>query len=204
LKHKLILIGVSALLLSLLASILSCAQPAAPVAETTKTVPTTVTAPAKTVTSAAQAEEKHEWTMQFMAGKGSPNFNMVQRFADSVNEASGGRLTIKLFGGGEIVPSGRELDAVLEGTLDASVNSPFHDEGVLGPASLVLAGLVPGLFDGNEFQAYLDVGGGMELIQKLYSAKGYDTVKVGLCIIAGPEPFGYFNKEINGTVKGIV
>ena len=155
-----------------------CAQPAAPGApgETTKTVTTTatktttstVTAPAKTVTKTVTAGEEPkviEWNLQTHNPTGSVGWLNIEEIVKFVETASDGRLIISPFAGGALVPAGKEIDALLDQTIDISyTDSNFHKH--LFPAG----GLFCCMMGGNsQIQQMLWYGGeGKELIQRMY------------------------------------
>ena len=74
---------------------------------------------ATALSKSAIAQDKTEWKMvtswpKGMAGLGSG----AERLADRIGSLSGGRLTVKVFSAGELVPATQCLDAVSQGVAD--------------------------------------------------------------------------------------
>ena len=61
------------------------------------------------------SDEKIRWKMVMPWSKGLLFFDIAQHFADSVRLASAGRLDIKPFSAGELVPAMQSFDAVSSG-----------------------------------------------------------------------------------------
>jgi TRAP-type mannitol/chloroaromatic compound transport system substrate-binding protein len=120
----------------------------------------------------------------------------IRYVVDQIGPMTGGRIEAKLFYGGELVPSGKETDAILEGTLEASITSTTRDEGKIG-FSGSLNCLYPGGITADEYIDWGLVYGGLDLMQEMWTAAGYDIYQLPPAMVHGPEPFGYFNKEIN-------
>jgi len=86
------------------------------------------------------SEEKITWRMSDPWG-GLLFHEIAVHFADSVNAASGGRLKIKVFQTGAIVPAMETFDAVSKGTLDIGHAWPGYWKGK--NEAFVLFGSVP-------------------------------------------------------------
>ena len=70
-------------------------------------------APSARVAASVATGEVIEWKLVTTWPKGLPGLGAApENFARRVNEASGGRLRIKVFGAGEIVPAFEVFDAV--------------------------------------------------------------------------------------------
>jgi TRAP-type mannitol/chloroaromatic compound transport system substrate-binding protein len=75
----------------------------------------------------AIAQGRVEWRMVTTWPKGFPGpGTAAERFAASVAAATGGRLTIKVFGAGEIVPPFECFDAVTRGAADLFHGTPYY------------------------------------------------------------------------------
>ena len=143
----------------------------------------------------AFAAENITWKLQspFPAGL-AVNFGATY-FAKMVTESSGGRLTVKFFPGGSIVPPLKEFDAVKSGTLDAHFSSSLYHTSQVGLAGDLFA-LYPGGFSATEFATWCYEGGGLALWQELYDRKGYPVVALGTAGLYSAELFGWFKKPI--------
>ena len=77
-----------------------------------------------------------EWKLVTTWPKGLPGLGAApENFARRVNEASGGRLRIKVFGAGEIVPAFEVFDAVSRGVAEAGHGAAYYWKGKI-PASV--------------------------------------------------------------------
>jgi TRAP-type mannitol/chloroaromatic compound transport system substrate-binding protein len=164
---------------------------------------TAVTACAKkeTASSAAGSSQTFKWKM---VTTWPPNFpgtgTGANRFAEMVDKASGGRLKIKVYGGGELVPALEVFDAVSGGTAEIGHGVAYYWKGKAEAASLFAA--VPFGMTASEINAWLYNGGGLELWRELYVPFGVIPFVAGN---TGVQMGGWFNKEINSVadLKGL-
>ncbi|MEL0306289.1 MAG: ABC transporter substrate-binding protein, partial [Halieaceae bacterium] len=71
-----------------------------------------------------------EWKLVTTWPKGLPGLGAApENFARRVNEASGGRLRIRVFGAGEIVPAFEVFDAVSGGVAEAGHGAAYYWKG---------------------------------------------------------------------------
>jgi TRAP-type mannitol/chloroaromatic compound transport system substrate-binding protein len=112
--------------------------------------------------------------------------------ADYVEKASNGRLTVEVFGAGEIVPAFEVLSAVSNGTIEMGHGYPSYWSGV-NPAMNFLAPL-PFTLTPQEQYAWFRFGGGNELAEELYAEHGLKFFVSGNVAAQG---HGWFNREIN-------
>ena len=85
----------------------------------------------------------------------------AETFANMVNEASGGRINITVFGAGEIVPAFEAMDAVSSGAIEIGHGGPYYWKGKVEAAQYLSAipfGLTP-----QEQNSWFEKGGGQEL-----------------------------------------
>jgi hypothetical protein len=82
----------------------------------------------------ALAQEKTRWKMQGPFPAGMALSWGGTEFVKKVNDASGGRLEIKYFSGGSVVPALQEFDAVNKGTLDAHYSASHYHTSKIGLA----------------------------------------------------------------------
>ncbi|QNL23185.1 TRAP transporter substrate-binding protein [Hyphobacterium sp. CCMP332] len=127
-----------------------------------------------------------------------PNFPILgegcQLFADWVNEMSGGRMEIRIFGGGEIVPALEVFDAVSNGIAEIGNGSPYYWSGKI-PAAQIFAA-VPFGMNTQQFNAWISQSEGAELWEELY--KPFNLIPV-LSGNTGMQMGGWFNKELNAV-----
>ena len=124
----------------------------------------------------------------------------AQRFADRVTESSEGRLTVKLFAAGELVPPFESHDAVSSGAADMYHGADYYWQGKHKAYNFFTA--VPFGFTANEIDAWIQHGGGQELWDELGAEF---NVKHLPCGNTGVQWGGWFNKEINSLddIKGL-
>jgi TRAP-type mannitol/chloroaromatic compound transport system substrate-binding protein len=136
-----------------------------------------------------------EWTIQAPFPEGMSIYKGCRDWAKAVTEMSGGRLTVKDFPSGAIVPGLQEMFAVHEGTLDACFTGSHYHTSEVGLAgdlfNLYPAGLAP-----REMMAWVYDGGGLELWQEMYDRKGLNIHVLGPGGFSSAETFGWFNKPM--------
>jgi TRAP-type mannitol/chloroaromatic compound transport system substrate-binding protein len=133
--------------------------------------------------------------------KGFPGLGTgAQRFADRVTNATNGRLTVKLFAAGELVPPFESFNAVMSGTADMYHGADYYWVGK-SKAYAFFTGVPMGLM-ADEQDAWINNHGGQELWDELGSEFG---IKHLPCGNTGVQMGGWFNKEINSIddMKGL-
>ncbi len=141
---------------------------------------------------AVQAQETLEMTSAF--GKNLPILGTAALdFVDKINGISG-EVEFEHFDPGELVPTLEALDAVSNGSVDASFTTTGYWQGKMTAASLFAA--VPFGPEAGEFLGWMLYDDGADLWQELYDMNGFN-VKVMPCGIISPETSGWFKTEIN-------
>ncbi len=148
---------------------------------------------AATLAAPAIAQERIEWNMVMPWPKNSPGVGVnAARFVQRVQEMSGGRLAIKLFAAGELVPPFDSFDAVQSGTADVLHGSPYYWVGKSKAFNYFTT--LPFGLSAIELPAWLTYGGGQELWEEAYADFGIQPFFAGSsCVQAG----GWFKNEIN-------
>ncbi len=142
-------------------------------------------APAKTYT----------WKMVTAWPKNYPGLGTAaERLADRVKVMSDGRLTIKVYAAGELVPALEVFDAVSRGTAEMGHGAPYYWKGKVPAAQFFCA--LPFGPNAQEMNAWLHRGGGMQLWEEVY--KPYGVLPMA-CGATGVQTAGWFNKEINSV-----
>lgn len=118
----------------------------------------------------------------------------VMSFADRVATMSDGRLTMKVFSGGELVPAFGVEDAVQQGVAEIGHTPSYFNAGKV-PAAHFYTG-VPFGMSPNEFNAWLIWGDGQKLWDEIYAKRG---LKPFYCGNSGVQSGGWFKKEINSV-----
>jgi len=161
----------------------------------------TVAAGTMGLSSQASAEKVIKWKMVTAWPKNFPGLGTGAEFlAKTINEMSGGRLDVKVYAANELVPPFEVFDAVSRGTAQMGHASPLYWAGK-SPAAQFFGGVPYGL-TGQEINAWLYYGGGMELWQQLYKPFGLVPAAVGNSTV---QMAGWFNKEIKSVddLKGL-
>ena len=140
----------------------------------------------------AHAQETLEMTSSF--GKNLPILGTAAvDFVEKINSISEG-VEFEHFDPGELVPTLEALDAVSNGSVDASYATSGYWQGKITAASLFAA--VPFGPEAGEFLAWMLYDDGATLFQRMYDENGYN-VHVLPCGIIAPETSGWFKNEIN-------
>lgn len=85
----------------------------------------------------------------------------AQRIADNITEMSDGKLEVKLFAAGELVPALEVFDAVSSGTADLYHSAAYYFQGK--SKALNFFSTVPFGLTASELNAWINFGGGQEL-----------------------------------------
>lgn len=145
--------------------------------------------------------ESFEWSCVTSWPPRFPGLGMaVENLADRLDKASGGRLKVKVYGGGELVPPFEVFDAVSRGTVEMGHDASYYHKGKVDAAQFFTA--IPFGLSYMELNAWIHYGGGQELWQELYEP--FNLVPF-LCGNTGVQMGGWFNREINTVddLKGL-
>ncbi|QMV63332.1 TRAP-type mannitol/chloroaromatic compound transport system substrate-binding protein [Ectopseudomonas oleovorans] len=142
--------------------------------------------------SAAPAQTFH-WKMVTAWPKNYPGLGTAaERLADRINAMSAGRLTVKVYAAGELVPALEVFDAVSRGTAEMGHGTPYYWKGKV-PAAQFFSSVPFGLST-LEMNAWLSHGGGQALWDETYAPFGVKPLSAGNTTM---QMGGWFNKEIN-------
>jgi TRAP-type mannitol/chloroaromatic compound transport system substrate-binding protein len=150
---------------------------------------------------AGQPRETFEWNLVTSWPPGLPGLGVgVENLAERIEKASNGRLKIKIFAGGELVPALEVLDAVSRGTVQMGHDSAYYHRGKIPAAQYFTA--IPFGHTVHEINAWMYYGGGLELWRELYEPFNVMPFPAGN---TGVQMAGWFNKEINSVedLKGL-
>lgn len=138
--------------------------------------------------------ETFEWDCVTSWPPKFPGLGMaVENLAERVEQASAGRLKIKVYGGGELVPPFEVFDAVSRGVVEMGHDASYYHKGKVDAAQFFTA--IPFGLNSMELNAWVHYGGGLELWRELYEP--FNLVPF-LCGNTAVQMGGWFNKEING------
>lgn len=149
----------------------------------------------------AIAQDKRQWKMVTAWPKNLPGPGVAaQKLADRITTLSGGRIEVKLFPAGELVPGRGVFDAVSEGTAELYHAVPAYwgskSKGIL------LFGSQPFGLRADEQVGWMVHGGGQALYDEMYGRFG---IKPFLCGNSGPQWGGWFRDEVKSAedLKGM-
>jgi len=153
-------------------------------------------------TSSVQAPaQTFNWKLVTSWPKNFPGLGTgPEKFATLVNEMSDGRLKIKVYGAGQLVPALEVFDAVSRGTAQMGHSGAYYWKGKTPAAQFFTS--VPFGLNAQEMHGWIHYGGGMELWQELYAPFNLIPLAGGN---TGVQMGGWFNKEINSLedLKGL-
>jgi len=115
-------------------------------------------------------DKKFRWKMVMPWTKGLLFYDLAVHFCDTVRLASGGRLDIKPFSAGELVPAMEIFDAVGKGSFEVGHDWPGYWQGK--NEAFIPFGSVPYGLDAELYNIWLYERGGLELMQELYGRYG--------------------------------
>lgn len=150
--------------------------------------------PAAGASGVAQFEPV-KWKMVTTWPKNFPGLGRgAETIARYINEMTAGRIEVKVYGGGELVPPFEAFDAVSRGTAEMSHGASYYWKGKTEAAQFFTA--VPFGLNIQEMNGWLYHGGGLELWRELYEPFGIVPFPGGN---TGLQMGGWFNKEINSV-----
>ena len=145
--------------------------------------------------------QHYNWKLVTSWPKNFPGLGKApETFARYVEAMSAGRLKIKVYGAGELVPGFEVFDAVSQGTAQMGHAAAYYWKGKAPAAPIFTA--IPFGMNATEMNGWLHYGGGMELWRELYRPFGLIPFAGGN---TGVQLAGWFKKEIKGIddLKGL-
>jgi len=147
----------------------------------------------KVVSEKVDTSKKYKWKM---VTTWPPNFPVLGegcvKFAKLVDEMSLGQMTIKVYGGGELIPPLEVFDAVSGGAAEIGHGASYYWAGKSPAAQFFTT--VPFRMNAHQMNAWLYSGGGIELWRELYAKFGLVPFAGGN---SGIQMGGWFNRAIN-------
>lgn len=143
----------------------------------------------------------YHWKMVTAWPKNFPALGVgANLLAKTIEEMSAGRIKIKVYGAGEIVPAYEVFDAVASGTAQLGHGASYYWKGKAEAAQFFAS--IPFGFTRSEMNAWLYYGGGLELWRKVYAPFNLIPFPVGN---TGVQMGGWFNKKVNSIedLKGL-
>lgn len=152
-------------------------------------------------TPAVHARKTHSWRMVTTWPPGFPVLGQgAELYARWVEELSGGRLRIKVYGGGALVPSLEAFDAVSQGIVEIGHGAAYYWAGK-SPATQFFTSIPFGM-NAQQMNAWLFSGGGLNLWEEVYAPFNLIPMPAGN---TGVQMGGWFNRELRSIkdIKGL-
>lgn len=152
-------------------------------------------------TMPAFAEDKINWKVQATFNTGWPALgDPIARVSAMLKRATNGRINLKIYEPGKIVPPLEISPSISAGSLPAAYNYMAYDQGRI--PSAVLFSAVPFGLEPQEYAAWWFEGEGSKLAEEVYHASNIHPL---LCSTIGPETAGWFRKPIKSLddLKGL-
>ncbi len=133
-----------------------------------------------------------------------PNFPIfqegVKHFARQIRRMSGGRLTIQVYAGGELIPPLQTFEAVSQGSVEMGHGAAYYWAGKIPAAQFFTA--VPFGLNAQGMNAWFYGGDGLKLWREVYAPHKLVPFPMGN---TGVQMGGWFRKEINhlADLKGL-
>lgn len=151
--------------------------------------------------SYVHAAKPIKWKMVTTWPKNFPGLGTgANHLAELINDMSGGRINVKVYAAGEIVPAFETFDAVSSGSAEMGHGAAYYWKGKSAAAQFFST--IPFGLTAQEMNGWLYVGGGMQLWRELYHDFNLIPMATGN---TGVQMAGWFNKEINSMndLKGL-
>lgn len=148
--------------------------------------------------------KSYRWKMVTTWPPGLPFYQVgngsAEGMAKRIEEMSGGRIKIRVYAAGELVPAFETFDAVSKGTVELGHGVAYYWAGKTFAAQYF--GTIPFGMNPQGANAWYYEGGGIQLWEEVY--KPFDLVPMP-CGNTGIQMTGWFNKEIKSLndLKGL-
>ena len=147
------------------------------------------------------SQQLFEWKLVTTWQKNFPGLGLgPENFAKKVEAMSAGRLKVKVYGAGQLVPAFEVFDAVSQGTAEMGHGASYYWTGKSKAAGFFTS--IPFGLNAQEMNGWLHYGGGLELWRELYDDFNLIPFAGGN---TGVQMAGWFNREINSMedIKGL-
>jgi len=146
--------------------------------------------------------EQFEWKMVTTWPPNFPGMGTgVARMVEQIERATGGRLRIRVYAAGELVPAMEVFDTVSRGTVQMGHGAAYYWKGKAEATQFFT--VLPFGMTYMEMNGWLYFGGGLELYRELYEKFSLVPFPAGN---TGVQMGGWFNRKINSIedLKGLV
>src|SRR5690606_37459176 len=145
--------------------------------------------------SSAVSSQQFPWKMVTSWPKNTPGLGVnAENVARVINEMSGGRLRMHVYGANELVPAMGVFDAVSSGSVEMGHSGSYFWRGKVPAAQFFTS--VPFVMNAQDLYGWINHGGGLELWRELYAPFNLIPFPVGN---TGVQLAGWFNREINSV-----
>jgi TRAP-type mannitol/chloroaromatic compound transport system substrate-binding protein len=142
---------------------------------------------------ASVSTQQYHWKMVTSWPKNTPGLGVsAEKIATIVNEMSGGRLQIHVYGANELVPAMGVFDAVSSGSVEMGHSGAYFWRGKVPAAQFFTS--IPFGMNAQELNGWFNYGGGLELWREVYAPFNLIPFPAGN---TGVQMAGWFNREIN-------
>ena len=121
-------------------------------------------------------------------------YGAAEVFAEKVNAMSGGKFTISVHAGGELMPAFGVVDGVQQGTVEMAHTAPYYFFGKNEAFALDCA--IPFGLNSRQLTAWMFDGNGMKLMREFYDQYNIVNFAGGN---TGAQMGGWYRKEIKGV-----
>lgn len=143
--------------------------------------------------SESMADNVIVWKMVTAWPKNFPGLGTgANKLAALIDEMSNGRMRVKVYGAGELVPPFEVFDTVAKNTAQMGHAVSYYWKGKTESSQFFTC--IPFGLNAQEMNAWLYYGGGLELWREVYAPFGVIPAAAGN---SGTQMAGWFNKEIN-------
>ncbi|HAK45467.1 MAG TPA: hypothetical protein DCO79_06060 [Spirochaeta sp.] len=149
-----------------------------------------------------QKVEKIVWKSSGHGPATDPSQIFHDKCCEAITLASGGRLEVKPFVGGSIVPAYKELDAINEGVLQMGYTCPMYNLDKWPSAGLISSR--PGGLPGEALRTWFNYGGGADLMNEMM--EGYNVMTFPGALSPLPEEVFFHSKvklESMADIQGL-
>lgn len=112
-----------------------------------------------------------KWRMQALWDPGTTPQKFEERFVKRVAELTGGKFTIELFAGGQIVPAAQAFDAVRGGAFEMMKTFDGYEAGKI-PAFAFTSTIPFGFPESDQYEAWFYEMGGLDMAREAYAPAG--------------------------------
>ncbi|BFM18676.1 TRAP transporter substrate-binding protein DctP [Maricurvus nonylphenolicus] len=146
-------------------------------------------------------QKTYEWKLVTTWPKNFPGLGTApENFARIIEDVSDGRIKVKVYGAGELVPALAVFGAVSSGSVEMGHGAAYYWKGKVPAAQFFTA--IPFGMNAQEMNGWFHYGGGLELWREVYEPFNLVPFSGGS---TGVQMAGWFNKEINAVddLKGL-